>query len=243
MTAPGNRWVLARHRIRDDVLGVAILWAGFLLFVFALIFGVALFNEIQVSGWDIATQVPRWFAGALGVYATAVYLPLYVAHGYTRREAARQLAVATPVILGVMAGLVTLGYAVERAVYAVAGWPQELSQSHLFTSATQYHLAFVEFALLFAVWAAAGAMVGAGFYRHPGLGFATLLPGLALVGAAESVLSPGFFEVVTQLTEIVGVNADVSVTASAVVALVATAVALPVTWLLVRDLPLRPRRT
>jgi hypothetical protein len=65
-----------------------------------------------------------------------------------------------------MSTLMTLGYAIERAVYAVAGWPQALTQSHLYDTASNYPLIFLEFLLLFTVWTAAGAFAGAAIYRN-----------------------------------------------------------------------------
>ena len=242
-TPDTDRWVLARHRLRDDTLGVVLLWAGFAVFVFAMVFAIAIFRPIEVSGWETGSQIPRWFAGAVGIYLTAVYLPLYIAHGYTRRESARQLTVATVGTITVMAGLMTLGYAIERAIYAVAGWPQTLTQSHLYDTASNYPLVFLEFLLLFTVWTAAGAFAGAAIYRNPANGLFAIPVGIVMIGLAEAVLNPGFFELVTALAGWLGLAPDgVSVPAAIAITLGSLAVALPATWWLVRDLPLRNER-
>ncbi len=117
----------------------------------AILFVVASFRPIDVSGWEIASQPPRWFVAAMGVYLTAVYLPLYIAHGFTRRESARQLAVAAAGTVVLLAALMTLGYAIERVVYRRAGWPQVLLQSHLFDHPNDDPLILLEFLLLFTV--------------------------------------------------------------------------------------------
>lgn len=237
-------WTLARHRLRDDAWGVLLIWAGFTAFMFAVILTVSALRSIEVSGWEIGSQLARWFAGGVGVYATAVYLPLYIAHGYTRREAARQLPVASVGTILLLAALMTAGYGIERLVYTAAGWPQTLEQQHLFTSPDQYGLILVEFTLLLAVWAAAGALAGAAFYRGPGPGalFAPVV--LVLVGVTEAVLNPGFFELITGFLALLMLQPEaLSNTAAAAVALACLAAALPVTWLLVRDLPLRNRPT
>ena len=242
-TPDTDRWVLARHRLRDDALGVVLLWAGFAVFVFAMVFAIAAFRPIEVSGWETGSQIPRWFAGAVGIYLTAVYLPLYIAHGYTRRESARQLGAATAGTITVMAALMTLGYAVERAVYAVAGWPQALTQPHLYDTATNYPLVFVEFLLLFTVWTAAGAFTGAAIYRNPANGLFAIPIGIVMIGMAEAALSPGLFELVTTFAGWLGLATDgVSVTASIAITVGCLAVALPATWWFVRDLPLRNQR-
>lgn len=242
-TPDTDRWVLTRHRLRDDGIGVMLLWAGFAVFVFAMVFAVAAFRPIEVSGWETGSQIPRWFAGAVGIYLTAVYLPLYVAHGYTRRESARQLTVATAGTIIIIAALMTLGFAIERAIYAVAGWPQALTQSHLYDTASNYPMVFLEFLLLFTVWVAAGAFAGAAIYRNPANGLFAVPVGIVMIGLAESVLNPGFFEVVTAFAGWLGLAPDgVSVTASIVITASSLAVALPATWWLVRDLPLRNER-
>lgn len=242
-TQASDRWVLARHRLRDDALGVVLLWAGFAVFVFTMVFTIAIFRPIEVSGWETGSQLPRWFAGGVGIYLTAVYLPLYIAHGFTRRESARQLTVATAGTLLVMSTLMTLGYAIERAVYAVAGWPQALTQSHLYDTASSYPLVFLEFLLLFTVWTAAGAFAGAAIYRNPANGLFAIPVGIVMIGLAEAVLNPGFFEVVTAFAGWLGLDpGGVSVTASIVITLGCLAVALPATWWSVRDLPLRNQR-
>jgi hypothetical protein len=236
--------VLAGHRFRDDAWAVVLLWTGFLVFVLAMVMIVAaLRGPIQISGWETASQLPRWFAGGIGVYLTAVYLPLYVAHGYTRREIARQTLLATCGTVLVLAMLMTLGYGIERLVYAAAGWPQTLNQSHLYASADAYPLVFLEFLLLFAVWIAAGGLVGAAIYRKPPLGLLFVPLGLILVGLAETVLSPGFFELLSAFFGFLGVDLEgVSIVAAIIVSVGCVAVALPLTWLLVRDMPLRNQR-
>jgi hypothetical protein len=242
-TTASDRWVLARHRLRDDALGVVLLWAGFAVFIFAVVFTVAPFRPIEVSGWETGSQVPRWFAGGVGIYLTAVYLPLYIAHGFTRREIARQLLVATAGTIAIMAGLMTLGYAIERVIYAVAGWPQTLLQSHLFDTASNYPLVYLEFLLLFAVWVAAGAFVGAAIYRNPANGLFAIPIAIVMIGVAESALSPGFFEVITAFAGWLGLAPDgVSVTASLLVTAGCLAVGLPGAWWFVRDMPLRNQR-
>ncbi|MCC5947838.1 MAG: hypothetical protein JJT89_05225 [Nitriliruptoraceae bacterium] len=240
MSAPApDTWILARLRLRDDALGSGLLWVGFAVFVFALTIGVAQFRTIEVSGWEVGSQLPRWFVAGMGVYLATVYLPLYIAHGYTRRESARQLALSGAATIPLLAGLMTLGYAIERAIYTAAGWPQQLQQAHLFDQPTQYPLVYLEFLLLFTVWGVAGAFVGAAIYRHPGNGLFAIPIGLAMLGLAETALSPGAFEFLAGLVGPIGAPAGGSVVVSTAIALGCASVALPATWLVIRDLPMR----
>ncbi|MEX0789166.1 MAG: hypothetical protein WD178_00150, partial [Actinomycetota bacterium] len=179
---------IARHRIKIDVPGSVWLWGLFVLFVAAVMGAVAFFTEISTSGWEKATQLPRWYAGAIGVYMTALYLPVYIAHGRTRRKFLRQTPAAIAVNTTVLAALMTAGFAIEYAAYRLAGWPQTLSSTHLFNSPTEYGLVFVEFWLAFVVWMIAGALLGASFYRNPGLGFLMLPVALLAVALVEGSL-------------------------------------------------------
>lgn len=235
-----DRWVIARHRTREDVGAVLSLWVIFSLFVFAVVLLVAAFRTIEVSGWEIGSQIPRWFAGGLGVYLSSVYLPLYVAHGRTRRDVAVQCLVSALVTAVVMAMLMTLGYVIERGIYAIAGWPQALGSDHLYATATDYPLILLDFLLLFVAWKVAGIFAGAAFYRSPTLGFVTLPIVVVVVGLAEATRSPGFLEIAGDLVSWLQVVPDVpSAGASIVITLVGLVVMLPAAWLVVRDLPLR----
>ncbi len=244
MSAPIDRWILTRHRLKDDALGVVVLWAGFAAFVFAVVFIVAIFRPIEVSGWEIASQLPRWYIAGLGVYLAAVYLPLYVAHGFTRHEIARQLPASAAITVVVLSALMTLGFAIEGGVYRLVGWPQELTRPHLFDDASSYPLMFVEFWLLFTVWLVAGTFVGAAIYRSPVNGLFAIPVGLAMIGLAEAVLSPGVVDILGSAVGFLGFAPDgASVAGSLAVVTGCLAVGLPATWLLVRDMPLRSERT
>jgi hypothetical protein len=243
MSAGASRWELARHRLGDDTVAVALLWTGYFVFVTLVTVVVSAFRPIEISGWEVASQLPRWFVGGIGVYLTAVYLPLYIAHGYTRREFMAQVPAATVVTVALAALLMTVGYGLERIVYAVAEWPQVLQQSHLYTSADQYGLILLEFGLLFAVWATAGALGGAGFYRGPGPGLAVAPVALLMIGFAEAVLNPGFFEVVTAVAAGFGLQPEgVSPAAAIGVSAAAVLAGAALTWMLVRDQPIRSQR-
>ena len=243
MSASASRWELARHRLVDDAVAVALLWTGYVVFVTLVTVTVSAFRPIEISGWEVASQLPRWFVGGIGVYLTAVYLPLYVAHGYTRREFMAQVPAASAVTVALAALLMSVGYGLERMVYAVADWSQVLQQSHLYTAPDQYGLILLEFGLLFAVWSSAGALAGAGFYRGPVPGLAVAPVALVMVSLAEAVLNPGFFEVLTAIAAGLGLEpAGVSTTAAIAVCAATLAVGGALTWVLVRDQPIRSQR-
>lgn len=234
---------ITRHRIKIDGPGSVFLWGVFVLFVAVVIGIVAFFGEIRTSGWEKATQLPRWYAGAVGVYMTALYLPVYIAHGRTRREFIRQAPAAIAAITTILAALMTLGFAIEYVAYRMAGWPQTLSSTHLFETPTQFGLVFLEFWLAFVVWMVAGTFLGASFYRNPGLGFLLLAAALALVSLIEgslggnatvSALPPllSFFDLIPQS----GTVGRALVTAAG-----CSAAGWLITWLVVRDLPVKAK--
>ena len=239
-----HAWTIARHRMRIDVPGAAVLWLLFAAGVAALVAGVAIFGTIAISGWEQASGVPRWYMGITGVYLTWSSLPLYVAHGHTRREFAVQAPVAIAATTTVVALLMTMGYAIETAVYRAAGWPQTLTREHLFDTPDQLLLVFTEFWLVFAVWCLAGALLGAGFYRNQGsLGLLMLPVALLMVGIIEYTVGDGIGSMPFGF-----VQAVLQPLATLDPGSVATAVAIwsgvmvtggTLTWAVIRDMPLR----
>ena len=236
-----ERHVVLRHRLSVDGVGAPIIGVAYLLAVLLLTATVSTFTEIRISGWEAGTQLVRWFVGAIGVYLTAVYLPLYIAYGRTRREVASELALFATVYAVLVGVLVTVGFAIESLVYRIAGWSQTLENVHLFEAPDQYHLILLEHVLVLMVWVAAGAMLGAAFYRRGGLGMVLIPVGLAAVILTEVGTGPGFFgPLPPPLLEIVGLQLGAfSPLPAAATSLVSCVVLLAVTWRIVRDIPIR----
>ena len=231
-------WAIARHRITEDVVGSVIVWAAFALVVAAIGAAIAVAGTIGTSVWEQASQLPRWYAGAVGVYFTAVYLPMYVAHGQTRREFGVQIPPVIALFSGMLALLMTVGFAIETVIYRAFDWPQTLTVNHLFDAPTQLGLVFfAEFALVFVVWTIAGAVVGAGFYRDRRLGFALLLPGIPAIAWTETVVGPTW----AGSLPILAGAATGSLVSAVVTALGIFALGVAAMWLVIRDLPLRTR--
>lgn len=240
MTATSN-WTIARHRMGEDITGTLVLWVPFALVVGAVIFGIAYFGTVGTSIWEKASQVPRWYAGAVGIHMTALYLPAYIAHGVTRREFARQAPVALLAFCAALAALMTLGFAIESFVYRIAGWPQTLSSPHLFDSVSQYPMVFAEFWLAFTVWAVGGLLLGAAFYRDNGLGFLMIPVAVAALFLIEGSLGTDstFNALPPVLTFLDLAPEAVSLPRAAGVAAGWSVVGGGLTWLIVRTLPVR----
>jgi hypothetical protein len=242
-TAPAReKHALLRHRLRIDGGGVVPIGGGFLVLVLAITAVVSLFGEVTTSGWEIGTQVIRWFVGAIGVYLSAVYLPMYVTHGRTRREVLAQHGPFAAIYVVLVAILVTVGFALERLVYRLAGWAQAVGNDHLFTAPDQYLLIFAEHAIVLLVWISAGALLGAAFYRGTALGLLLVPVGLAAVGATELVAGPANIgPLPPPLVEAVGyLPRGAGLLGATATSLVWTALLGVGTWLLLRDVPIRP---
>lgn len=234
-----DRWVIARHLWTSS--GLLPLW-GLLVVGVALVTGiVSRFVEIEQSAWIIAVNLPPWYMFGMGVYMTAVYLPLYIAHGITRREFMRQATPFMVALAGLGAALMTAGFGIERGLYRLLDWPQVFPDDHdgLFNSPNQYGMIFLAFWLMFLAFVVVGAFIAAAFYRGGwgGLVGCALVPvGLVLVAPAELVIRRNapvpllaVFDVGT--TTLVAVGA----------CLTSFLVGLMLTWAFVRDLPLRSK--
>ncbi|MFC9997196.1 hypothetical protein [Nocardia sp. NPDC127526] len=237
-----GRFAIARHLWHSS--GVVVLWAGLLIFIMVTTVVISLFRDIEISAWSASDSIPGWYMFGMGIYVTAVYLPMYLAHGITRREFARQALLFGLVLVTVGAALMTLGFAVERLVYRVADWPQvalDPAPRGLYDSADQYGWIFLSFLLTFAVYHAVGAAIAAAFYRRVwgGLGGLLLIPlGLLLITATATtgVTSAPAGRLADVPAGDLGVPLIIAVCVGA--AVIATAGA----WALIRDLPVRTGR-
>lgn len=242
VTTDRPSWPIFTQRIKEDTAWLPAIVGAVLVFTVAATFVVSLYREIGVSGWDVATQIARWYAGAIGVYLTAVYLPLYIAHGHTRRNIARQLAVFAGVFVIVFAGLIALGYTFEYLIYNAAGWTQAISVDHLFAQPTDYWLIVLEFAGILGVWVIGGAMLGAGMYRNPATGFVLIPLAVVMAAAVEAAYGPGMFDGVSALLALIGVTvAQTTPAGAAATSAALILVAAAVTWAFVRDMPMRSK--
>jgi hypothetical protein len=237
MTAVRQRssWSIVRFPQEGALIFAVLLWAGFFVLVLVLTMAIAIFGSVTTSVWEQATQVPRWFAFGTGIWLTGVYLRLHVAHGKTRREFMRQTSVYMVVFATLLAVLTTLGYLLERGVYAIGGWPQAFSREYLFHAADDVGPILLSYLLVFLAWTATGAVVAAGYRRIAGVGLALTVPlGIVLIGLVEIALRSRYFAPLT----IVDVEVAVSLPVAAALGAGAFLVGVGTTWALVRDVPL-----
>ncbi|GIH26728.1 hypothetical protein Aph01nite_50380 [Acrocarpospora phusangensis] len=220
----------------------ALLWAGYVVVIALFTVAVAIIGKVTGSIWELAAQLPRIYVLFFGVSLVREYLPMYVAHGQTRRRFAEHAAATIAVFAPCMAALMAVGYLIENGYHALAGWPQGLERPHLFESTGQAGLVFSEYLIEFLAWATAGALIGAGFYRWRGGGLLLTLPaGIALVlvaaGATGSELRMPF------VAKLLAFRVDLpdSLPVTYAVGLGVFLAGLALTWPIIRDVPLRNR--
>ncbi|MEU4832797.1 hypothetical protein [Streptosporangium sp. NPDC023615] len=217
----------------------ALMWAGFYVFVALLTTGVALFGTLRISGWEVAAQIPRWLALFVGVSLIKEFLPLYIAHGQTRREFGAQAAVTVALYAPGFSALMTLGYLLESLLYNLLDRPQTLMNTHLFSSPTQVPLIFTEYLVQGLAWMSAGVFMAAAFYRWQAGGIVSLPLGVALVVLGESAIGGNlrlpFF------SSALDFGLAPSVPTALLAGLGCLVLGLAMTWPLIRNVPLRNR--
>jgi hypothetical protein len=216
-----------------------LIWIGFVVVVALIATGVAIFGTLEGSAWEVAAQFPRWYALFIGVALMREFLPLYIAHGQTRREFGAQAAVTVSLFAAFLAVLLVAGYLLESLIYRMADLDPSLSRTHLFAEPTQVHLVFLEYLIRFLTWTVAGALMGAAFYRWEGGGLLSLPVGVAMILVGEEAV--GFEPLPRFIGRITDINLDIpdSMGFTLGAGFGVFVLGLALTWLIIRDTPLR----
>jgi hypothetical protein len=235
----GDRWAIARLLFATHLPFLLLCWAVFAAAVLVLMFAIDLRVSITSSIWDPAVTVVRWVALGYGLYFINRLLPVYVAHGQTRREFAANVAVFLVVATAMVAALLTLGLALESVLYRVMDWPHQVSDQRLFDSPGQYPLVFGSYWAMLLIWTTIGLLLAAGFYRSGGQELMALLLSLGIVVVTEIAFG---FNGLAFLGSIVEVG-DIPLAGTLALCLAGLLPGVAVTWALVRDIPIRNRVT
>ena len=216
----------------------ALLWAAFWVVVTLITVVLGLMGRLTHSGWEVAAQLPRWYALFVGVALIREFMPMYIAHGRTRRRFAVDGLITVTLFAPFLAALVTLSYLLESVLYGLAGWPQALTRLHLFTEPTQLPLVFAEYLIEFAAWIPAGALMGAAFYRFRGNGLVVAIPAGALL-IITSYAAMGVQPQVPFLFTWLSFDAPGTPLVTVTGGLGVFLAGLLLTWAIIRDIPLR----
>ncbi|MFC4059402.1 hypothetical protein ACFOWE_13935 [Planomonospora corallina] len=218
-----------------------LLFAGYVVVVAVIAAGVALFGTLSRSAWEAAVQLPRWYALFVGVALVREYLPMYVAHGQTRRQFGAQAAVTVALFAPFLSALITLGYLLETLVYGLADRPQILDKVHLFTEPTQVPLVFAEYLLEFVTWIVSGTFIGAGFYRWEGGGLLLIPVGIGLLLLNEGAVGTDHLGL-PFIGDRLALDLPHSLGLALGVGAATFVLGLALTWSIIRDMPIRNRK-
>jgi hypothetical protein len=163
--ADDRTWTIARLLFAAHLPFLLLCWVVFAAAVLVLTIGIDLRTTISWSVWDPAASFVRWFAFGYGLYFINRMLPVYVAHGRTRREFAGSMALFVLVAAAVVAALLTVGFVLEAALYRFMEWPHRIEPERLFDAPDQYPLVFLSYWAMLVIWMTIGLLLAAGFYR------------------------------------------------------------------------------
>jgi hypothetical protein len=239
-TTPRRNWAFSRQMLVDQIAFGALIWAGLLLVILAIVIGIAIWGEVNSSVWDpTATQIPRWFILFIGVYIVQHHFPLHIAYGQTRRDFAIQGGVFAAAYTAVASLLMTIVFPLERLLYDWRGWPHEIPDAHIYSSAYQLHLIFIETWLAFLVWFLAGAFIAAGFYRSDA-GAATIPLAVIPIAITDLALGGQWGPINAFVGRVINIDSVPAPLGIALGLLAAFGTAWA-TWLIVRDMSVRPK--
>ena len=179
--ADDRTWTIARLLFATHLPFLLVCWVVFAAAVLVLTIGIDLRTTISWSVWDPAASFVRWFAFGYGLYFINRMLPVYVAHGRTRREFAGSMALFVLVAAAVVAALLTVGFVLEAALYRFMEWPHRIEPERLFDAPDQYPLVFLSYWAMLVIWMTTGLLLAAGFYRSGGNELVVIVLALAMV--------------------------------------------------------------
>lgn len=190
--------------------------------------------DVEMSLWEFVVQVGRWWGVAIAAYSAYVYVPLFLVHGHTRRSAGRQLAVFVVAFALALAGLLLVGYGIERLVLGLAGADAAAVHADRTIFDHGAWLAFPRLAVSVLSWAAAAAVAAFGVYRGELKGTVLMVVAVFLGLGGELLARTGTFDVLDELLPFQPL-------VFALGSLVVVAALARLGWSLLRDLALNPR--
>jgi hypothetical protein len=126
--AEDRTWSIARLLFATQLPFLVIVWVVFAAAVVVLTVAIHVLGTVSRSVWDPAVTVVRWFALGYDVYLVHRLLPVLVAHGRTRREFLRSIALFVAAAGAVVAALLAAGFASRASCTGSwtcpSGWPR-----------------------------------------------------------------------------------------------------------------------
>ncbi|MGI8631908.1 MAG: hypothetical protein ACR2NA_05090 [Solirubrobacterales bacterium] len=193
----------------------------------------------STSMWDrLAGLALRVFvAYSMGRHLIRRRLPLYVAHGRTRGQFMQHASLAAAGYSAAAAVVMAGGLRIESAVHRAFDWPHDLAFTHLFEGPEQLWLVGIEFWLLFAVWAVAGALLAV--WLRAAEEHLSFFLDLVRIPAAAGIVVLAESAVGTPTAFGLGLAGPLPVAMAVAVCAAVTATGLAMTWVVLRHVRIR----
>jgi hypothetical protein len=186
--------IVARAMFTGQVRYLLFFWAIAIPIFVGIGVGMAMSGHLDQSTWETAELGgAKYFPFVVGIMITPTMLPLFVAHGVTRRSFSLGAAAFLALYSGVFALIVTAGYGIEYVFYSAYHLPIKLVAPHMFSSTAQLPLVLAEALLVLMAHMTSGLLIGSGFYRLGWwFGLLFLIPAILPALAADVLLFTGW---------------------------------------------------
>jgi hypothetical protein len=196
--------------------------------------GIGVFGHLDHSIWEDAfDSTAMYLPLIIGLIFTTIHLPIFVAHGVTRRNffiGTVWFAIGFSLVSSMA---LTVGYGIEHLLYSVYRLSDTLTSPHLFSSTSQLPVIFGESMLLMLAYLCTGWLIGTGFRKFGLGGLLFLVPAVVpLVGTAV-LCRVGWLGSAANAIGIARPPTAIGVSVSILI----TVLGFAATQLLIRDLP------
>lgn len=224
--------------ISDQVWLLAILAAGSFVFAMVTVFVVSMFTDIRISAWSIVGSIAPWYIAIMSGWIVYFQVPLFVAHGRTRKAGYREWINTLLAMVPVGAVLMAIGFQLERGIYHLAGFNTSADRDQYVNHGNEVFVVLFQYVLTFAVWFALGGFAGASLYKSEDWGWVSIPIAIGIVSLTGvwNHTSGGFFAIARRVAP--GINYE-SYWLDLGLSAVASGLGVWLVWILVYNLPLR----
>ncbi|MFG3341399.1 hypothetical protein [Glycomyces sp. NPDC048151] len=187
---------------RQYAFGAGIAWEGLKYFKYWIIAAVIIaflgplalsrYNDIDLSTWFYTANVAKWFTAFVSGGFLFTLVPNMIAAGMTRRELSVSMGVFGVLWSAAIGAIVVAGLLAERVYYDAMGWTQGVDANDTVTAIGSWGetAAFAAlYPLMYLVYFAAGAVIGAASYRWENTGWLLLVPILPVVFSLDNAVA------------------------------------------------------
>lgn len=191
VVSTGGRW---RMPLSEQVYLAVVVAACCAVLAVAVPLIVGKFFNVTIGAWQFVAAASIWYVGAISGSLIYITVPLYVAHGQTRREGFTTWVITGLGVIVTAAVVIAMGFPLERWFYRTqgfSGYLESISFANL----------LVSFLLAFAVFWVVGGSIGAALYRYRTWGWLSIPAGFAVLTLTGSFEQTGvkFFDLVAQV--------------------------------------------